>query len=268
MGRKIDIAPPILSHAAIFSFFFRVEQDGGDLVDDTIAPPGGPITAPPPPAPFALHSLTNPITANANTTLSRKPTKTSTPTLQSNLHDLDFTRLVSCPDPYSSLGLPSFASRGILTGSWEGRFSFFDFDSYRDMLGGRMRSLYEGPFGDQPQVWKIEERIVKLNKGEKKGGRGPTLNAGYEIGMMGPRSTSSTSGNGASTSTSPPPSHNGTSGRGSSLRRKSNEEGSRASKRPRSFQEDLFEREEEEDLDDDYEILLTGSVSRIGFTLQ
>lgn len=249
MGRRIEFAPPILTHAAIFSFFFRVEQDPSQA---TVSPAAAPMGAPPQ---FRLGP--NPLSPNT-LAISGKPAKTSLPVLKSTIHDRDFVRLASCVDPYSSRGLPTLASRGELNGSWEGRFSFFDFDSYRDMLGGRMRSLYEGPFGDQPQVWKIEEKIVRLKKGEKQGGKGPTVNAGYEIGQMGPR---------ASASLSPPLGGNaGLPGVGQGLRRKSVDamgdwggEG-RAAKRPRSLQEDVFEEAPEEDDDGDYEILLTGSV--------
>ncbi|GAA5970151.1 hypothetical protein JCM11641_000289 [Rhodosporidiobolus odoratus] len=172
MGRRIDLAPPNLAHAAIFSFFFRVEQE--PIIQNSLLTHGAGT-----PAQHAHPAL---VAANAGLTQSSRPTKTTLPTLASHIHDRDFIRLASCIDPYSSLGLPKLYSRGQLTGSWEGRFSFFDFDSYRDMLGGHIRSLYDGPFGDQPQVWKLEERVVKLEAGEKVGGKGPALNAGFEVG--------------------------------------------------------------------------------------
>lgn len=279
------MAPPILTHAAIFSFFYRVEQDPAASTDLMATPVGAPA-----------HLQMGPMDTSRNvgpSTLSSKPVKTSLPVLASRIHDGDFARLASCVDPYSSRGLPALRTRGELAGSWEGRFSFFDFDSYKDMLGGRMRSLYEGPFGDQPQVWKIEEKIVRLKKGEKQGGKGPTLNAGYEIGSLGPARSSSLSQSPppprpATLATGPSTSHaRGNSnertptlsaaavGGGAPLgnRRKSvdgagewSEETARASKRPRSIdihEEDV--REEQEDEDGDYEILLTGSVSAFVF---
>ncbi|BGP46158.1 hypothetical protein JCM10450v2_001998 [Rhodotorula kratochvilovae] len=175
MGRRVEMTPPNLAHAAIFSFFFRVEQDPAMQNDLLLQGQGTP----------AQHMLgaAVPSASNNPLTASSRPTKTSLPVLSSRLHDRDFIRLASCIDPYSSLGMPKLYTRGDLTGSWEGRFSFFDFDSYRDMLGGRMRSLYEGPFGDQPQVWKLEERVVRLDKGQRAGGRGPALNAGFEVGQ-------------------------------------------------------------------------------------
>lgn len=251
MGRTIEIAPPILTHAAIFSFFFRVERDPGVTVDPT----GGHVMNGP-------AGLLQNIGAGGVST--RKPAKTSRPLLESRIHDQDFSRLVSCVDPYSSKGLPALYCKGQIEGSWEGRFSFFDFDSYRDMLGGRMRSLYEGPFGDQPQVWKLEERIIKLERGQKRGGTGPILNAGFELGQSGPRPSFSTSHSSTSTGSAFNPE------RSPSNTRKSVEldddildsAASRSTKRARSFESnpwDDLEMLEEED-DQEQEILLTGSV--------
>lgn len=263
MGRRIEISPPVLSHAAIFSFFYRVEQDPENAAELMNVPASG--------APAAFHM--GPSSTAAPPPLVR-PAKTHRPTLSSKFHDYDFSRLASCVDPYASVGLPALAGRNKLSGSWEGRFSFFDFDSYRDMLGGRIRSLYEGPFGDQPQVWKIEERIVRLKKCERQGGRGLPLNAGFEAGQPGPRPTQSPP---AMTAMLPPPVPTTTPASPSllssaSLRRKSVDgpgdwsPDQRATKRPRSVQEDVAEEDEDEgmeaDEDDDgrYEILLTGSV--------
>jgi hypothetical protein len=270
MGRKIDLAPPNLAHAAIFSFFYRVEQDPtaqGELLTHAAGTPA----QNPNPSPRNAAAV-------SGLTPSSRPTKSSLPTLSSHTHDRDFIRLASCIDPYSSLGLPKLYTRGDLTGSWEGRFSFFDFDSYRDMLGGRMRSLYEGPFGDQPQVWKIEERVVKLEKGQKLGGSGPVVNAGFEVGPPVTRpgvgmshsqqqvQAAATSGSGSG----------GLGGGGSSERAQSRRRTSvdvdgseadgvpRAAKRARSWQGEAFEEEEDDEPDGDYEILLSGTV-RLAF---
>lgn len=272
MGRSIDMAPPILTHAAVFSFFFRVEQDPNSTAGDG-DDAGFPGTT------LNTATLTLPVPGRQS-----RPTKTSIPTLASHIHDADFARLASCPDPYSSMGLPSLNSLGTIAGSWEGRFSFFDFDSYRDMLGGRMRSLYEGPFGDQPQVWRVEERVVKLkdgregSTGEYKGGRGPRLNAGFEVGNNGPRSSSVSSSTGSPTPSGPAgnaPTTNSVP-RSAGLRRKSNDamgggdaRDARGIKRARSLKgQDMMSmkegdwwEEDERDDDGDYEILLTGSVS-------
>lgn len=264
MGRKVELAPPILTHAAIFSFFFRVEQDPAISTDLAATAVGAP----------AHFQLGRPTDYNQgrteSTSLSSKPVKTNLPVLASRIHDADFVRLASCVDPYSSRGLPPLRSRGTLAGSWEGRFSFFDFDSYKDMLGGRMRSLYDGPFGDQPQVWKLEEKVVRLREGEKAGGKGPALNAGYEIGQAGPLRSSTLSPPARHASL---PAHGSRHGSGQITATSSNatsdrmEDVPRANKRARSVSdddlpEDSRVRDEQEDEDGDYEILLTGSVSR------
>ncbi|KWU46528.1 hypothetical protein RHOSPDRAFT_15251 [Rhodotorula sp. JG-1b] len=197
MGRRVEMAPPNLAQAAIFSFFHRVEQDPAAQSDLLTHAQGTP-------AQHMIGANTSHAGPGGLTPASR-PTKTPLPELVSRQHDRDFIRGASCIDPYSSLGLPKLYMRGALTGSWEGRFSFFDFDSYRDMLGGRMRSLYEGPFGDQPQVWKLEERIVRLERGQKPGGRGSLLNAGFAVGegveASPPRSTRGPSQSALGTST-------------------------------------------------------------------
>lgn len=276
MGRRVEMAPPNLAQAAIFSFFHRVEQDPAAQSDLLTHAQGTP----------AQHMLGVPqsATGSGGLTASSRPTKTPLPELESRLHDRDFIRAASCIDPYSSLGLPKLYMRGSLTGSWEGRFSFFDFDSYRDMLGGRMRSLYEGPFGDQPQVWKLEERIVRLERGARPGGKGSPLNAGFEVGegidtgssrsTRGPsQATSVASGSApnsaasSSSGSSYPRLERSTSRRRTSmdLGPESNSTG-RASKRAKSWSDvnaALRETDEDDwsgvDSDGDYEILLTGT---------
>jgi hypothetical protein len=180
--RKLELSPPNLSHAAIFSFFYRVEQSP-EVQDDLLVQGNNTPAQPHGPGGGGLVG---------GLTLQSRPSKTLLPVLESRIHDKDFIRLASCIDPYYSKGLPKLFTRGELDGNWEGRFSFFDFDSYRDMLGGRMRSLYEGPFGDQPQVWKLQEIVVKLGGQSTRGGTGPVLNAGFEYGQGVPTTTSST----------------------------------------------------------------------------
>ncbi|KAI5476237.1 hypothetical protein MNV49_007937 [Pseudohyphozyma bogoriensis] len=250
MGRRIELAPPVLAHAAIFSFFYRIEQD-----PDSSDPQNAAYVVQSAPPQFGLGPSP---TAGAVPPPIVKPAKTSRPELSSKIHDKDFVRMASCVDPYSSLGLPTLYCRNEIAGSWEGRFSFFDFDSYRDMLGGRMRSLYEGPFGDQPQVWRIEEKVVRIPRG-RQGGSGPLLNAGFDIGQPGPRMSGSPPPVSQALPSTPSLSSGGRS------RRKSIDgpgdwfgEAPRGSKRPRSLAEDVFN-EEDEDEDGDYEILLTGS---------
>lgn len=160
VGGQLRIAAPILAQGACFSFFMKVEKD---------------------PAVLGMAALTDPDDPASETTI-RQPAATRSPlSLTSMDHDKDVTRLLSCLDPTRSPGLPPLFFKGMFEGIWEGRFSFFDFDSYREMLAGRMRSLYEGPFGEQPQIWKIKEKIVKLGPGEVEGGKGSILAAGYTM---------------------------------------------------------------------------------------
>lgn len=273
MGRRVEMAPPNLAQAAIFSFFHRVEQDPAAQSDLLTHAQGTP----------AQHMLGSQLTGTGpgGLTPASRPTKTPLPQLVSPQHDRDFIRAASCIDPYSSLGLPKLYMRGSLTGSWEGRFSFFDFDSYRDMLGGRMRSLYEGPFGDQPQVWKLEERIVRLERDQRPGGKGSPLNAGFQPGEtvdgFQPRTSRAhghatpSAPNSAASSSSSGSNHPRLE-RSTSRRRTSvdldldaNSSG-RAAKRAKSWSDvdaALRESDEEDwtdvDADGDYEILLTGT---------
>jgi hypothetical protein len=126
---------------------------------------------------------------NPNAARSRPPTRPSTrpPTRASSpsalppregirgpspQFDFDHLRLTSCLNPIASSPPPSlpsageseeltrgrgsnggglgiWACRGTVEGVWGGLFSFLDFDSYRDMLSGRTRAIYEGPYGIQ-----------------------------------------------------------------------------------------------------------------------
>lgn len=158
VGGQLRIAAPILAQGACFSFFMKVEKD---------------------PAVLGMAALSDPDDPSSVTTM-HQPAATRPPlSLASTDHDKDVARLLSCLDPRSSPGLPPLFFKGMFEGIWEGRFSFFDFDSYREMLAGRMRSLYEGPFGEQPQIWKIKEKIVRLGAGQVEGGTGSILAAGY-----------------------------------------------------------------------------------------
>lgn len=101
-------------------------------------------------------------------------------TLSSTAHDFNFHRLQACASSSKHPGLDISLLRGQFAGVWEGRFTFFDFDSYREMLGGRVRSLYEGPLRAQPQIWRIEEHIVEVTNDHPEGGKGSALSAGFE----------------------------------------------------------------------------------------
>ncbi|KAL9940565.1 hypothetical protein V8E36_000053 [Tilletia maclaganii] len=79
-------------------------------------------------------------------------------------YDADFHRLQRTQSPFSSPGLPPLTYSTQFAGTWEGRFAFFDFDSYREMLSGRMGGLFEGQYGEQAQVWKLEEKVVRVRR--------------------------------------------------------------------------------------------------------
>lgn len=185
-GQTFQLVPPVLSHAACLSFFSKVEidpavigltaiLDGADGNAET--GPNRDQTTPADGIQFqtqTAQAVDQQVIPPINLPAHRSPLS-----LTSVDHDRDLARLFACANPRSSPGLRPLFYAGQFAGNWEGRFCFFDFDSYREMLAGRMRSLYEGPFGEQPQVWKLEEKIVRIPYGEKEGGRGPTLAAGF-----------------------------------------------------------------------------------------
>lgn len=82
------------------------------------------------------------------------------PSCTSRAFDLDFARLRACYDYRCSPGLRLADHRGRIAGVWEGRFSFFDLDAYRDMLGGSSAALFDGTFGEQTQIVKLSEVVV------------------------------------------------------------------------------------------------------------
>ncbi len=185
-GRRLQLLPPILSHAAIAVFFQRVErdpqamglahllegseEDGQDRMDTLQGLDG-----------MSQASSSNDTEAErAAKEQRRRRRNLHDPTrMRSRDHDRDFARLYWCHDPSAGLGLKPSFFKGCFEGAWEGRFSFFDFDSYRDMLAGLMSSLYEGPFGEQPQVWKMKEHFVRIGPSDVRGGKGSILSAGY-----------------------------------------------------------------------------------------
>ncbi|KAH8926700.1 hypothetical protein BT69DRAFT_1238772 [Atractiella rhizophila] len=178
---SLPCTPPLISLAATYSFFERVERDPA-LVRLAGLDPLSAMTLQQPQRPLAPGKVSGMLEGAGGSRAN--PLRPPIGTRTSALHDRDWARLVSCLDPQKSEGLPDLFFKGAFEGTWEGRFSFFDFDSYRDMLGGEMISLYEGPFGCQPQVWKLEEKLVKVTE-EEMGGSGSALNAGYELGEKG-----------------------------------------------------------------------------------
>ncbi|WWC60195.1 uncharacterized protein I303_102760 [Kwoniella dejecticola CBS 10117] len=94
-------------------------------------------------------------------------------------HDREWQRNTMCQDPHTSPGLPPLAFSGLVKGFWRGKFLFYDFDLYRQILAGNMRGVYTGTFAEQAAEFELYETIVKLPK-EKIGGEGPLLAAGFK----------------------------------------------------------------------------------------
>lgn len=190
-GQRITIRPPILALAAYPTFFGHVERNpsivGLTAIVDRGSEPGTMDRpgAPGPPRPATQLGLLHPTLSggrNGEQKMDSPKAAASLLTLRSEDHDQDVTRLVACHDPYRSPGLRPCFFEGAFEGAWEGRFSFFDFDSYREMLAGRMRSLYEGPFGEQPQVWKLKEHFVRVGEGYRKEmGQCSMITAGFHL---------------------------------------------------------------------------------------
>jgi len=116
----------------------------------------------------APHPGTNPTHAPvANTTQIVAPYYASTD--DSTVYDHDFQRLLGCINPYEpSLPAPKACYvPGTMAGIWEGRFAYFEFDAYRDMLVGakppsivKVDELFRGT---QPQVWRISEYHLRAS---------------------------------------------------------------------------------------------------------
>jgi len=94
-------------------------------------------------------------------------------------HDREWQRNSVCQDPHTSCGLPPLTFRGDLEGFWRGKFLFYDFDHYRQILAGNMRGVYTGTFAEQAAEMEFKETLIKV-RNEDVGGKGPMLCAGYE----------------------------------------------------------------------------------------
>ncbi|ORY29530.1 hypothetical protein BCR39DRAFT_170415 [Naematelia encephala] len=94
-------------------------------------------------------------------------------------HDREWQRDTMCQDPHTSPGLPPLTFRGELQGFWRGKFLFYDFDMYRQILAGNMRGVYTGTFAEQAAEMEFKETVIKVRK-EEVGGDGPMLCAGFQ----------------------------------------------------------------------------------------
>ncbi|KAJ9113828.1 hypothetical protein QFC19_000021 [Naganishia cerealis] len=102
------------------------------------------------------------------------------PYLVSTQYDQDFIRSMSCASPITSPGLPALYYRNKIEGTWKGAYIFFDFEAYRRLLTGNLRSLYEGAYGHQECEWNILETVINVRL-DRLGGNGGFLSAGFKL---------------------------------------------------------------------------------------
>ncbi|KAJ1300685.1 hypothetical protein OPQ81_002332 [Rhizoctonia solani] len=160
MGRRIQLAPPRASMAAIMAFMVRLERNG-----PIPAHPAPPIPNPPgqfPPTVQPGHpgltiyprtrypSFYGPGSAEFDGRVNRTG---------SAAYDTEWRRVLQCGNPFA---FPKFKvmpmfTPGELAGHWEGRFVFLTFDAFRDMLSGVVGAVANGPIAQQPHVWRIRE---------------------------------------------------------------------------------------------------------------
>ncbi|KAK8861448.1 hypothetical protein IAR55_002267 [Kwoniella newhampshirensis] len=121
-----------------------------------------------------------------SSTFSRTPFEAGLPglfsvykTMESSLHDREWQRNTMCQDPHTSQGLPATTFRGQIQGFWRGKFLFYDFELYRQILAGNMRGVYTGTFAEQAAEMELKETLIKVRLDDI-GGEGPLLCAGFE----------------------------------------------------------------------------------------
>ncbi|KAH9813146.1 hypothetical protein DFH28DRAFT_976485 [Melampsora americana] len=172
MGQTLRILPPLSSHVAMMSFFWGVSclneldrRSGRSMLN-------------------SHHNWSG--ISNRNTTNSNHTTNSDHSQLtsihpddlfsmkmrrilecDSRSYDLEYKRTTCCLNPYLSPGLQFDTFKNCFHGVWEGKFMFFDYTSYREMLMGRLQSVFEGRYGDQPQVLKMREVIIRLSDGKR-----------------------------------------------------------------------------------------------------
>jgi hypothetical protein len=66
-----------------------------------------------------------------------------------------------------------------MRGYWRGKFLFYDFEMYRQILAGDMRAVYTGTFAEQSIEMELKETVIRIKKAEV-GGQGPLLAAGFK----------------------------------------------------------------------------------------
>ncbi|KAG8894229.1 hypothetical protein FRC01_013103 [Tulasnella sp. 417] len=160
LSRQLLMCAPILTLAAINSYFTRVDYHFRMRPAMAAAAAAGhhPTNTGAGPAPAVMPSAPAVVAPRIGTDVNYYAT-----TDDSTVYDGDFRRLTSCLNPYIKSLPPgeSFYPPGTFAGVWEGRFTFLEFDQYRDMLVGfklpPIVKVDELLGGQQPQVWKVNE---------------------------------------------------------------------------------------------------------------
>ncbi|CUA71567.1 putative mitochondrial 2-oxodicarboxylate carrier [Schizosaccharomyces pombe 972h-] [Rhizoctonia solani] len=162
MGRRIRLAPPRASVAAIMSFMVRLERNGPI---PRPAQPGPPIPQPAAQFPSTIRPAHPGLTIYPRT---RYPAFLGPGSVEfdgrvnrlgSAIYDSEWRRILQCGNPFANprFKLMPILRPGDLAGHWEGRFVFLTFDAFRDMLAGVVGAVTSGPLAQQPQVWRIRE---------------------------------------------------------------------------------------------------------------
>ncbi|KAG8939564.1 hypothetical protein FRC00_013801 [Tulasnella sp. 408] len=160
LSRQLLMCAPILTLSAINSYFTRVDYHFRMRPAIAAAAAAGhhPTNTGAGPAPAVMPSAPAVVAPRISTDVNYYAT-----TDDSTVYDGDFRRLTSCLNPYIKSLPPgeSFYPPGTFAGVWEGRFTFLEFDQYRDMLVGfklpPIVKVDELLSGQQPQVWKVNE---------------------------------------------------------------------------------------------------------------
>lgn len=187
-GSELSLRPPMLAHAAMLRFFTNQDCGFEPSSSPTASPtfPGSHMIPTPPVSgpPSISTSLSS--SSKGSAELRTLPT----PVLESAAHDADFDRLLRCTDGRKSDGRRLKDYYGQFAGAWEGTFTFLDFDAFRDMLlHGHSRAIYDGAYGEQAQVWKLRETLVRPILATRAPSPVPgtsTTNAGAESGVSTP----------------------------------------------------------------------------------
>ncbi|KAJ1306353.1 hypothetical protein OPQ81_007359 [Rhizoctonia solani] len=159
MGRRIQLAPPRASLAAIMALMVRLERNGP--IPAHPAPPIPNIEQLPPTIQPGHPGLTiYPRTrypafyGPGSTEFDGRINRTG-----SAAYDTEWRRILQCGNPSAT---PKFKAMSILrpgelAGQWEGRLVFLTFDAFRDMLAGVPGAVTNGPIAQQPNAWRIWE---------------------------------------------------------------------------------------------------------------